>query len=174
MVSRTASPGLESRQGRQGQSARTAHSTRPPPPEPHTAGRPPPHLPTESRPADPDAGRVAPPPSCNRVVRELPLSVAASSLPPPAILSGGDGVHFRGCRGTVLARFEPAIPRRREAEVRVVSPSDAPPIIMHFRFSTPLHKRPGALLICRWLESMILKPDGCVRRAKRPKFFDDV
>ncbi|CAD6243682.1 unnamed protein product [Miscanthus lutarioriparius] len=26
----------------------------------------------------------------------------------------------------------------------------------------------------RWLESMILKPDGCVRRAKRPKFFDDV
>jgi hypothetical protein len=74
----------------------------------------------------------------------------------------------------VLARFEPAIPRRREAEVRVVSPSGAPPIRMHFRFPTPLHKRFGALLICSWLESMVLEPDGCIRRAKRPKFLDDV
>jgi hypothetical protein len=59
-------------------------------------------------------------------------------------------------------------------EVRVVSPSGAPPIRMHFRFPTPLHKRFGALLICSWLESMVLEPDGCIRRAKRPKFLDDV
>ena len=56
----------------------------------------------------------------------------------------------------------------------MVSPSGTPPIRMHFRFPTLLHKRFGALLICRWLELMILKPDGCIRRAKRPKFLDDV
>ncbi|AQK53490.1 hypothetical protein ZEAMMB73_Zm00001d051039, partial [Zea mays] len=26
----------------------------------------------------------------------------------------------------------------------------------------------------RWLESMILRPDGCIRRAKRPKFLHEV
>ena len=65
--------------------------------------------PPVSRPAGSDAGRLAPRPPDR--VSERPLPRAAVS----------DGLHFRGCRGTVLACFESGSPRRREAEVCAVS-----------------------------------------------------
>ena len=96
-------------------------TTRVPGPAPSTRhGRlPRGRAPPESR---PDAGRLAPRPPAR--VSERPLTAAANpSLRALSRAAVSDGLHFRGCRGTVLARFESGSPRRREAEVGAVSPS---------------------------------------------------